>query len=183
MHPAGRINSISGLATRFLNQSDVLRLSGTPVETIKLEVVIDATDRMAMADQVTAQVGIQPQLSALETIIYPASEDMLANHGLGQSGTLEIIPMETPLTLFIWNKNRVMPVRFTEFSITEEAFDPNLNPIRARISLGMRVLSTDDLGFNHKGGSLYLSYQQHKEQLAAMFTGCTLSVLGLNSIL
>ena len=40
-----------------------------------------------------------------------------------------------------------MPVRITEFSITEEAFDPALNPIRAKVSLGMRVLSVDDLGF------------------------------------
>ena len=46
-----------------------------------------------------------------------------------------------------------MPVRITEFSITEEAFDPKLNPIRAKVSLGMRVLTVDDLGFDHKGGA------------------------------
>lgn len=165
------------------NRSDALRLTGPPVETLKLEVSIDATDRMEVADQVTSQVGIQPQLSALETIIYPTSEQMLANDRLAQSGTLEIIPMETPLALFIWSKNRIMPVRLTEFSITEEAFDPNLNPIRAKINLGMRVLSTDDLGFNHKGGSLYLSYQQNKEHLASIFKDGTLNELGLNNIL
>ena len=56
-------------------------------------------------------------------------------------------------------------MRITEFSITEEAFDPVLNPIRAKVSLGMRVLSIDDLGFTHKGGSLFMSYLQTKEQL------------------
>ena len=90
--------------------------------------------------------------------------------------------METALTLFIWNKNRILPVRITEFSITEEAFDTNLNPIRAKISLGMRVLNTDDLGFDHRGGSLYMSYQQNKEKLAGMFTQGTLNNFGITSI-
>ena len=40
-----------------------------------------------------------------------------------------------------------VPVRLTDFSITEEAFDTMLNPIRAKVSLGMRVLTVDDLGF------------------------------------
>ena len=62
--------------------------------------------------------------------------------------------MESALSLFVWSKNRIVPVRITDFSITEEAFDPVLNPIRAKVSLGMRVLSVDDLGFQHKGGSL-----------------------------
>ena len=63
-------------------------------------------------------------------------------------GTLEIVPAEAPLTLFVWSKNRMLPVRITEFSITEEAFDPALNPIRAKVSLGLRVLSVNDLGFD-----------------------------------
>jgi hypothetical protein len=90
--------------------------------------------------------------------------------------------METSLTLFIWSKNRIIPVRLTEFSITEEAFDVNLNPLRAKVSLGMRVLSVDDLGFEHKGGSLYISYQQNKERLAKMFKGGGLNNLGIKSI-
>ena len=59
--------------------------------------------------------------------------------------------MESPLTLFIWSKNRIVPVRLTDFSVTEEAFDPALNPIRAKVSLGMRVLSVDDLGLRQQG--------------------------------
>ena len=65
--------------------------------------------------------------------------------------------MEAPLTLFVWSRSRIVPVRITDFSITEEAFDPALNPIRAKVSLGMRVLSVDDLGFDHKGGSLFMA--------------------------
>jgi hypothetical protein len=164
------------------NRSEALRLTGPPVETFKLEAEIDAIDQLEIADSVAVQVGIQPQLAALETIIYPASTQLLSNNSLAQSGTLEIAPMESALTLFIWNKQRIIPVRVTEFSVTEEAFDINLNPIRAKISLGMRVLSVDDLGFNHKGGSLYMSYQQNKERLAGMFAGGGLNDLGISVI-
>ena len=164
------------------NRSEALRLTGPPVETLKLEVEIDATDQMEAGDALTANVGIQPQLSVLETIVYPSSAQLITNNSLSQAGTIEIIPMETALTLFIWNKNRIIPVRITEFNITEEAFDPNLNPIRAKVSLGMRVLSVDDLEFAHKGGALFMSYQQNKERLASLFRQGNLGTLGINSI-
>jgi hypothetical protein len=90
--------------------------------------------------------------------------------------------MESPLPLFVWSKSRIMPVRFTEFSITEEAFDPSLNPIRAKVSLGMRVLNVDDLGFEHKGGNLFIVYQQQKERLAGLAAGGGLGALGVGSI-
>jgi Contractile injection system tube protein len=164
------------------NRSQPMRLTGPPVETIKLDAEIDATDQMQTADTQTAETGIHSQLAALETIIYPASSQLISNNNLSKSGTLEIIPMEAALTLFIWNKNRIIPVRITDFSITEEAFDANLNPIRAKVSLGMRVLNMDDLGFDHKGASLYMSYHQNKEKLAGMFRAGTLNELGINSI-
>jgi hypothetical protein len=84
--------------------------------------------------------------------------------------------------LFVWSKNRVVPVKLTEFSITEEAFDVNLNPIRAKVSLGMRVLSVNDLPFTHKGSSLFLAYQQQKENLAKKAAGGNLNALGINGI-
>ncbi len=173
---------VKSITSEGNNRSEALRLTGPPVETLKLEAEIDATDQLEIAGPVTLQVGIQPQLAALETIIYPSSAQLLANNRMSQSGTLEIVPMETALTLFIWNRQRILPVLLTELSITEEAFDVNLNPIRARVSLGMRVLTIDDLGFNHKGGSLYMSYQQNKERLAGMFAGGALRDLGINAI-
>jgi hypothetical protein len=50
------------------------------------------------------------------------------------------------------------------------------------VSLGMRVLSVNDMGFNHKGGSLYMIYQQQKERLAAMAASGTLNTLGIGGI-
>jgi hypothetical protein len=166
------------------DRSEALRLKGPPVETIKLEAEIDAADQLEFPSQnpTAVQFGIHPQLAALETIIYPRSSQLLANNALASGGTLEIAPMQAPLTLFIWSKQRILPVRLTEFSITEEAFDPALNPIRAKITLGMRVLSINDLGFNHRGSSLFLTYQQQKERLAGLLPGGALSAFGIGGI-
>jgi len=166
------------------DRSEALRLKGPPIETIKLEAEIDAADQLEQPDRFpnTIEFGIFPQLAALETIVYPTSAQLQANNALAQNGTLEIIPMQSPLTLFVWSKSRIVPVRVTEFSVTEEAFDTALNPIRAKISLGMRVLSVDDLGFSQKGGSLYLAYQQQKEKLATKISGGALSTLGLGGL-
>ena len=166
------------------DRSEALRLTGPPVETIKLDAEIDATDQLECPDQNpnTVQNGIAPQLAALETMIYPKSSTLQSNNALEQGGTLEIIPMEQPLALFVWSRNRIMPVRLTDFSVTEEAFDPNLNPIRAKVSLGLRVLTVNDLPFAHKGSSLYLAYQQQKEKLAQLAPGGAISGLGISGI-
>ena len=173
---------IKGVGAENGDRSEALRLKGPPVETIKVEAELDATDQLEFAEAKATTVGIHPQLAALETIVYPTIGQLLANNRLAQAGKLEITPMETPLTLFVWSKTRVVPVRLTEFSVTEEAFDPALNPIRAKVSLGMRVLTVDDVGFNHKAGTLFMSYLQVKEQLAARNQGGSLNVLGIGAI-
>jgi hypothetical protein len=166
------------------DRSDAMRLTGPPVESIKLDIESDATDQLEFPDQnqTTVEVGIHPQLAALESLIYPTSEQLQTNNSLSQAGTLEIIPVETPLAIFIWSKNRVLPVRITEFSITEEAFDPALNPIRAKVSLGMRVLSVNDLNFDHKGNGLFMAYLQQKERLAGRSQSVPLASLGIDRI-
>jgi len=166
------------------DRSEALRLTGPPVETIKLEAEIDATDQLENSDQNpnTVQYGIFPQLAALETTVYPSSLTLQNNFQQSQMSTLEIMPMMAPYTLFVWNAQRVVPVRITDLSITEEAFDPTLNPIRAKISLGIRVLSIDDLYFTDKGGSLYMAYQQQKESLAKLFHGGAFGQLGITGI-
>ena len=166
------------------NRSRALRLTGPPVETIKLDAEIDAADQLEFPkdNPNVVEFGIHPQLAALETIVYPTSIQIQANNTLAQSGTLEIVPMETPLMLFIWSKSRILPVRLTDFSITEEEFDPSLNPLRAKVSLGFRVLNINDMGFDHKGGSLFMIYQQQKEQLALKMKSGILSGLGIGGI-
>jgi hypothetical protein len=164
-------------------RSDVLRLRGPAVETIKVEAELDATDQLEFPNQfpLAVQYGLHPQLAQLEMLVNPTVETLLADDAMASAGTLEIIPLEQPLTLFVWSAMRVIPVRLTEFSITEEAFDPNLNPIRAKVSLGMRVLSVDDLGFDHPGGRMFLTYLTNKETLASQVAAVALTTLGLGS--
>jgi hypothetical protein len=147
-------------------RSEALRLKGAPVETIKLDIEIDATDQLEKAEGAAVSMGVYPQLSALEMLIYPKSALVIANTALLAVGTIEVIPPVAPLTLFIYGAKRVLPVRVTEFSITEEAHDVNLNPIRAKVSLGLRVLSYNDLSLTHPGYALFLAHQVVKEAMA-----------------
>ena len=110
------------------DRSQAMRLKGPPVESYSFEATIDAADLLEKGDKDVAEVGIQRELNVLEAIVYPTSAELRENNTLAQSGTLEIFPMEEPLTLFIWSKVRVLPVRITELSITEKAFLPNLMP-------------------------------------------------------
>jgi hypothetical protein len=163
---------------------DALRLRGPAIETIKVEAELDATDQLEFPNQFpnAVQYGLQPQLAQLEMLVNPTVETLNADNAMASAGTLEIIPLEQPLTLFVWSSNRVVPVRLTDFSITEEAFDTSLNPIRAKVSLGMRVLNVDDLGFDHPGGHIFMTYLSNKEQLAAKAGSAALTVLGLGGI-
>ncbi len=148
------------------DRSEILRLKGPPIETIRGEVEIDATDQLAASDPVTMSLGIQPQLSALELLVYPSSSELIANEVLSLLGTIEILPMDSALTVFAWNRNRMTPIRITELEIAEEAFDPQLNPIRAKVTLSMRVLSISDVSFLSPAGGLYMAYQLAKEAMA-----------------
>lgn len=145
-----------------------LRLVGPPIETIKIEIEIDATDRLEhpASNADTVANGIAAELAELEMIISPAPDDIAAADGLARSGTLEVLPLPSPLVLLALGRNRLIPVRITEFSIVEEAFDTQLNPIRARVSLGMRALSIDDLAFGSKGAELFMVAARRRDRMA-----------------
>lgn len=151
------------------SRSEALRIESAPAESIKLDVELDATDQLEKAQNSqdpAVEFGIYPQLSALETLIYPTSANVESNMGLADRGMLEIVPMEAPMTLLVWGSKRVLPVRLTEFTITEEAYDVNLNPIRAKVSLGLRVLNYSDLPWGQRGARLFLAHHKAKERMA-----------------
>jgi hypothetical protein len=147
---------------------EALRFKGPPQETIKLDAELDAADQLEKGDPNAIQLGLHPALAALELLLYPKSAVAIANEVLLAAGIIEVLPMEAPLTLFVWGPKRVVPVRVTDFSITEEAFDPNLNPIRAKVSLGLRVLNYQDLGLLSPGGALFMTHQIAKEVMATL---------------
>jgi hypothetical protein len=160
------------------------RLKGPAVQTIKFDAEIDAIDALEHPEQSASavQFGVSPRLAVLEALINPSVAELLALKAQASSGTLEIIPPEAPLVLFVFSAQRVLPVRVTDFSITEEAFDPALNPMRAKVSLSLRVMSTDDLGFEHRGSSIFLNHLRAREALAGKSGAASLQTLGISNI-
>ena len=173
---------IRGVGAESGDRIEALRLKGPPVETIKVDAEIDATDQLEVADTQTTQMGLHPILAALEVLVYPTSTTLQQNNATASVGTLEIVAAEAAMTVFVFGPKRIAPVRITEFSITEEAFDTSLNPIRAKVSLGMRVLTVDDVGFDGKGGGLFMTYLQAKEQLASQRAAGSFGTLGITGI-
>jgi hypothetical protein len=175
---------LQGTGAEGGDRSQALRLRGAAVETLKVEAEIDATDRLEQPDQnpTTIELGLHPEIAALELLVHPTSEALQTNDALSRSGVLEVLPIQQPLTLFVWGSKRVVPVRVTDLSVTEEAFDARLNPIRVKVSLGLRVLSVDDLGFDHRGGTLFMGHLRSRESMAAKAGATALSALGLEAI-
>ena len=150
------------------DKGEALRLKGPPKEEIKLDVEIDATDQLERAKAPVTTMGLYPTLASLEMLLYPKSAVTIANEVLAPLGIIEVIAAEAPLTLFVWGPKRTLAVRITGLSITEEAFDPNLNPILAKVSLSLRVLNYDDLGLLSVGGALFMAHQIEKEVMATI---------------
>jgi hypothetical protein len=155
-------------AGQAVGPADAHRLWGAPVETITLAVEIDATDQLETGDPVAATTGIAPQLSALEMLLYPSSALVIANTALLLAGTIEILPPEGPLTVLVWGPGRVVPVRLESLTITEQAFDQALFPIRATVALSVQVLSYNDLPVTDPGYALFLVHQVLKEAMATV---------------
>ncbi len=147
-------------------KGEAIRLSGPPKETITLSVEIDATDQLEEVNSIAVVSGITPTLAALEMMLYPKSALVIANSILAAVGTIEVIPAEGPMILFIWGPTRVLPVRLTGLTITEEAFDTLLNPTRAKAELSLSVLSYSDLKLVTPGNALFMVHQITKEVLA-----------------
>src|SRR6266487_5835439 len=155
------------------DKTEALRLSGPPKETITLNVEFDA------ADQPDVTSDVYPALSALEMLLYPKSAVVIANTTLALLGNTEIIAPQAPLTIFVWGPQRVLPVRLTSFGITEEAYDANLNPIRAMVDLSLYVLSYNDLKISNPGYFLFLAHQIAKETLATQNMSSGIPNLGI----
>jgi Contractile injection system tube protein len=146
-------------------KSTTRRARNAPQETITLEIELDATDRLEKADSITVKLGIHPQLAALEMLIYPNSKKVAANMIKAAAGVVEVEPIAGPLTVLVWGLKRVVPVSLNSMSITEEAYDTVLNPIRAKVSLGLRILNYEDFTWNSLGGKLFFSHHVQKEAL------------------
>ncbi|MGY4744812.1 hypothetical protein [Streptomyces sp. ATMOS53] len=159
-----------GIGADAGDRLEALRLQGPPRETFRIDAEFDATDQVAAAGAPAppAGSGLFGMLSALETAIAPTAAQLTQQNDLAAQGILEIAPVQAPLPVLVLGAHRVLPVRMLDLDVSEEAYDGELSPIRARVTLTVRVLTVDDVGFGHKAGGLYLQYQQGRERFAAL---------------
>lgn len=184
-----RLTRTLSASTMSQGSSELLRLKGPPGETIALEILLDAGDQAERSSGLRLANGIYPSLAALEMILYPSAARMLANAALARLGVIELIPPLPVLTVLVWGPRRVMPIRIESFSVTEDQFDGALNPLRAQVSLGLKVLTYEDLGMWSVGGMLSMAGHLQREvlavsaavsatQSAAASLGINMSVIG-----
>ncbi|MGH7391910.1 MAG: hypothetical protein ACREM3_21000 [Candidatus Rokuibacteriota bacterium] len=117
-------------------------------ESIDLTLQLDATDKLDEGHGLTQQFGIGPQLSVLELMIYPKTDQLFGfpiGNLLGGKDQFGAVQAKSiPILLFVWGRKRVLPVVMTSMQITEQAFFPDLNPRRAQVVVKLQVLE----GFN-----------------------------------
>jgi hypothetical protein len=150
-------------------REDVLRVAGPPVETISITVEMHAGDQLAdpASNQMVAEKGLHPVLATLELLMYPPTQSAMQIQQAAASGRVQVNPADLPLVLLVWGRSRVVPVKLTSFAVTEDAFDTRLNPISAKVELGLQVLTYVELADSSVGRDAFIAYQQGKENLAA----------------
>ena len=147
--------------------AEVGQRGGPPGETLQVEIELDATDDL---EKGRGPDAVSARIAAILGLLSPNSADVQANLSLAAQGAIEVLPPDAPLLLFVFGPRRVLPVQLTELSVTEEAYDPDLNPIRARVSLGLQVLRYSDLAQSHPAHALSLANQVAREAVARSVT-------------
>lgn len=165
-------------------RSEALRIAAVPSQSITAEIELDAADALAAPDanaEITEH-GLASQLAAIESLVYPTAAAVLDAAASMAAGELEIVAANGPVVLFAFGRRRILPVRITELTVTEEAFDPNLRPIRAKVRLGLKVLTAGDVGTTGPAGGFAVAAHQQMERLATAARGGRLSDLGVEQL-
>jgi hypothetical protein len=124
------------------------------VERITLKAQFSAADMLGENKVLARLFGIGPQLAALEKMAIPSAKiagllgaalDAIAGAlSPAAADPTQPIPREKfPRLLFLWGLTRVLPVTLESMSITEQEFDPLLNPVRADVDISLAVHPPD----------------------------------------
>ncbi len=116
-----------------------------PVESFSMSVDLDAADQLETSNPIAVATGVHPALAALELLLYPQSTIVILNKVLSAAGMSLISQPKVPLVLLVWGPLRVVPVRVTSVSIKEQAYDQLLNPVLAKVDLGLQGLTEAEL--------------------------------------
>lgn len=161
----------------------------SPAESISLTLVLDAADALETPDKhpVAAIAGVADRLAALEKLAYPVEESKKkglqvdvsvsvggASASASAGAAVSVTTLKTPVTLFVWGPGRIVPVKVTTFNVTEKLFNPLLYPVRAEVSLGLRVLTAHELDENGANGvaakiaKAAITYTRAQQELLAL---------------
>jgi hypothetical protein len=185
-----------------------------PPESFTLVLELDAADALEKPEShpVAMISGVADRIAAMEMLLYPQPDDSLLgglisavsgslSAGVGGGGVdvggmvsgslgggdVKPVPRGTvPVVLFVWGPGRIVPVRLTSFSVEEQAFSPQLYPIRAKVSIGLKILTPKDFPNCKKKLSEELAIaafkftRKQKEVLAAANTANSIeSIIGM----
>lgn len=164
-------------------QTESATTSAPPTESFTLTAHFSAMDDLGKnnAESAVPRVfGIGPQLAALEKMAYPsaglisqaigAAIDAVGDAlGASDGDASRATPREaSPRILFVWGPSRVLPVELKSMSITEQEYDPLLNPVQAQVEIGLAVATipdeTDDI--IGKGALMYTNTLKEAQALA-----------------
>ena len=137
-----------------------------PTETFTVSLLLDASDALEVpeAHPVAFVTGVADRMAALEMLLYPTGDSLLgglvgslsASVGglsLSKDSFSKVRRTEVPVTLFIWGPGRIVPVRLTSFNVEEQQWNQLLYPTRAKVSVGLKVITSEALGSDSKSSS------------------------------
>lgn len=140
--------------------------SGSLKEAFSVLVRVDLADRVQGADRLPVELGVLPEIAALEELLYPVESDTEAP----SDGTEPTRARPQRWTvLFVWGRKRVYPVRITGMTVNETDHNAELNPVRAEIDVSLEVLSEADAKDNVAVSSALDFTASNRRQLAQNF--------------
>jgi hypothetical protein len=146
--------------------------SGTVKESFTVQIRVDFAERVEGADRLEQELGIAPEIAALETLLQPAEIEGNAP----SDGTEPTRPRPERLTvLFVWGRKRVYPIRITSMTINETSHNAQLNPVRAEIDVAVEVLGEADARENIPVSTALEFTASNRRQMAKSFFDQTAS--------
>jgi hypothetical protein len=200
----------SGAGTSASNDTSHTSQPFDPPESFTLTLELDAADELETPalHPVAFISGVADRIAAMEMLLYPQTDSLLGGllgsitgslsvgasvgsgggigGALGGASTQPVPRTTVPVLLFVWGPGRIVPVRLTTFSVEEQAYSPLLYPIRAKVSMGMKILTPKDFPACKRTTSQDLAIaafnftRKQKEVLAAANTANSIeSILGM----
>jgi hypothetical protein len=140
--------------------------SGALKESLKVLIRLDFADRDTAAGNLPPELGVAPEIAALEDLLHPAE----ASTEAPSDGSEPVkARAKRPIILFVWGEKRVLPVRITGMNINETMFNARLYPIRAEIDVSLEVLGETDARDNTRVRSALDFTGANRRDLARLY--------------